>query len=57
MEKVFIMLAIISFVLSVALFIVEIVKNGYQKSNLRPALILFTVYIFSVISFLIIYNI
>ena len=57
MEKIFVMLAIISFVLSVALFIVEIVKNGYQKSNLRPALILFAVYIFSVISFLIIYNI
>ncbi len=56
MEKVFIMLAIISFILSVALFVVEIVKNGFKESNFKPALLLFVVYIISVILFLIVYN-
>ncbi len=57
MDKVFIMLAIVSFLLSVSLFIVEIVKNGFKGSNFKPAIVLFAVYIFSVISFLIIYNV
>ncbi|MBY7142626.1 hypothetical protein KFZ56_05945 [Virgibacillus sp. NKC19-3] len=56
MEKVFIMVAIVSFLLAVSLFIVEIVKNGYKNSNLKPALRLFIVYIVSVIAFLIVYN-
>ncbi|MCM2983440.1 hypothetical protein M3599_21325 [Niallia circulans] len=57
MEKLFIMLAVVSFLLAVAFFVVEIVKNGFKGSNFKPALILFAVYIFSVISFLIVYNI
>ncbi|WP_175637133.1 hypothetical protein [Oceanobacillus sojae] len=56
MDKVFIMLAIISFLLSAALFVVEIVKNGFKGSNFKPAIVLFVIYIFSVISFLIIHN-
>ncbi|WP_148417161.1 hypothetical protein [Oceanobacillus jeddahense] len=56
MEKVLIMLAIVSFLLSVSLFIVEIFKNGFKGSNFKPAILLFVVYIFSVISFLIVYN-
>ncbi|WP_339164435.1 hypothetical protein [Siminovitchia sp. FSL W7-1587] len=56
MVKVFIMLAVVSFLLSAALFIVEIVKNGFKGSNFKPALFLFAVYIFSVILLLIVYN-
>ncbi|GIN73311.1 hypothetical protein J14TS2_37860 [Bacillus sp. J14TS2] len=56
MEKVFIMLAIVSFILSVALFVVEIVKNGFKESNFKPALLLFVVYIISVILFLLVHN-
>ncbi|MBM7717652.1 hypothetical protein MHB50_14335 [Siminovitchia sp. FSL H7-0308] len=56
MVKVFIMLAVVSFLLSAALFIVEIVKNGFKGSNFKPALFLFVVYIFSVILLLIVYN-
>ncbi len=56
MDKVFIMLAMISFLLSVSLFAVEIMKHGYKNSNFKPALILFLIYIISVISFLFIYN-
>lgn len=57
MDKVFIMLAIVSFLLSAALFVVEIVKNGFKGSNFKPAIVLFVIYIFSVVSFLIIYNV
>ena len=56
MDKVFILLAIVSFLLSVSLVIFEIFKNGFKNSNFKPALILFVVYIISVISFLVIYN-
>ncbi|QTD40289.1 hypothetical protein [Sporosarcina sp. Te-1] len=56
MEKLFIFLAIISFLLSASLFVVEVVKNGFKNSNFKPALILFLIYVVSVISFLIVYN-
>lgn len=56
MDKLFILLAIISFLLSASLFAVEVVKNGFKNSNFKPTLILFFIYIVSVISFLIVYN-
>lgn len=56
MDKVFILLAIISFLLSASLFAMEVIRNGFKNSNFKPALVLFIIYVVSVISFLVIYN-
>lgn len=57
MEKIFIFIAIISFLLSASLFAVEVIKNGFKNSNFKPALILFSIYVVSVILFLIVHYI
>ncbi|AUJ24670.1 hypothetical protein A21D_01589 [Virgibacillus dokdonensis] len=56
MEKLFITITIITFVLSVSLFIIEIVKNGFKLSNFKLAATLFFIYIISMVGFLIIRN-
>ncbi|NBJ69530.1 MULTISPECIES: hypothetical protein [Clostridia] len=56
MEKLFITIAIITFILSISLFIIEIVKNGFKFSNFKLAATLFIIYIISFIVFLIIRN-
>ncbi|WP_066186388.1 MULTISPECIES: hypothetical protein [Gracilibacillus] len=57
MEKLLIMVSILSFLLAASLFIVELVRNGWKDSNFRPALWMFVVYIVSIVAFLIIFNV
>ncbi|MBU8568384.1 hypothetical protein KM914_18570 [Virgibacillus pantothenticus] len=56
MEKLFITITIITFILSISLFIIEIAKNGFKLSNFKLAATLFIIYIVSFVVFLIIRN-
>lgn len=56
MEKLFIAITILTFILSVSLFIVEIVKNGFKQSNFKLSFTLFIIYIISMVIFLLIRN-